>query len=238
MVVLTLSLLPAQQLPVTRRNFVACPIVRDTKTSPCWLAEYKGELYFLGIQGGVAQDFYPPQLEHQVLVEGIVATGPKVCGGIPMQQVKLSVLPEIDQSCNSMLPAEDAIEAPGRSTRTPGESWFKAEGAKTTIYFDFDNDFLSLHSSGALMKVVADFKKGPAASVAVTGYRAATRLSSGSVMTEKTAIAKARSTKVAESLIGLGIPASAVKVQPEVALLKPDGGNDAWNRRVIVEIRP
>jgi len=25
--------------PANRRNFVACPIVRDTKTLPCWLAE-------------------------------------------------------------------------------------------------------------------------------------------------------------------------------------------------------
>ena len=30
---------------------------------------------------------------------------------------------------------------------------------------------------------------------------------------------------------------AAVKVQPEVALLKADGINDAWNRRVVVEIR-
>ena len=26
-----------------RRNFVACPIVQDTKTVPCWLSEYEGE---------------------------------------------------------------------------------------------------------------------------------------------------------------------------------------------------
>jgi hypothetical protein len=39
-------ILVAQQ----QRSFVACPIVRDTKTVPCFLAEYDGELYYLGIQ--------------------------------------------------------------------------------------------------------------------------------------------------------------------------------------------
>jgi hypothetical protein len=33
-----------------QRNFVACPIVRDTASVPCWLAEYEGELYFLTLQ--------------------------------------------------------------------------------------------------------------------------------------------------------------------------------------------
>ena len=36
------------------RNFVACPIVRDTATVPCWLAEYDGELYFLTLQSDVS----------------------------------------------------------------------------------------------------------------------------------------------------------------------------------------
>ena len=45
--------------PTERRQFLTCPIVRDTKTQPCWLAEYQGELYYLGQQSGVAGDFYP-----------------------------------------------------------------------------------------------------------------------------------------------------------------------------------
>ena len=65
----------AQQESVSpiRRQFVACPIVRDTKTQPCWLAEYEGELYYLGQQSGVANDFYPPQLGHLALVEAVGA---------------------------------------------------------------------------------------------------------------------------------------------------------------------
>ena len=78
-------------------SFVTCPIVRDTKSVPCWLAEHKGEIYYLGNQGGVAQDFYPPQLNHQVLVEGVIAEGPRVCGDVPLHPVKTSVLLEIDR---------------------------------------------------------------------------------------------------------------------------------------------
>ncbi len=48
----------------------ACPIVRDTRTVPCFLAEYDGETYFLGIQQDITADFHPPQLKHEVLVEG------------------------------------------------------------------------------------------------------------------------------------------------------------------------
>src|SRR5580700_11522463 len=69
--------------PADRRNFVACPVLQDTDTVPCWLAEYRGELYFLGIQtdsGG----WSPPWLGHQVLVEGRLAGGPRICGGIPL----------------------------------------------------------------------------------------------------------------------------------------------------------
>lgn len=62
-------------------SFVACPIVQDTNIVPCWLAEYEGETYFLGIQtdsGG----WQPPLQGHQLLVEGVVTDSPRVCGGI------------------------------------------------------------------------------------------------------------------------------------------------------------
>ena len=115
------TLLALLLLPVTlaaqQRNFVTCPIVRDTKTVPCFLAEYEGETYFLAIQQDIQAELYPPQLLHEVLVEGTVAPGPRVCGGIPLKPVKLSVLPEVNPACNTILPAEPGIEAP--PTRRP-----------------------------------------------------------------------------------------------------------------------
>jgi hypothetical protein len=63
----------AAEEPTARRNFVACPIVRDTASVPCWLAEYQGELYFLTLQTDVSSPVTPPWLGHRVLVEGTAA---------------------------------------------------------------------------------------------------------------------------------------------------------------------
>ena len=89
-----------------QRSFVSCPIVRDTQTVPCFLAEYEGETYYLGIQQDITNDFHPPQLKHQVLVEGRIAAGPRVCGGIPLKPLSISVLKEVNLACNTLLPAE------------------------------------------------------------------------------------------------------------------------------------
>src|SRR5690606_35596645 len=90
-----------------RLNFVACPVIRDTRTVPCWLSEYKGELYYLTIQSDVSAPVQPPMLGHQVLVEGVVSDAPRICGGIVLEPVRLSVMPELDANCNTMLPADD-----------------------------------------------------------------------------------------------------------------------------------
>ena len=107
---LTLATAPlaAEDLPPERRNFVSCPIVRDTASVPCWLAEYDGELYFLTLQTDVSAPVTPPWLGHRVLVEGVAAADrPRICGGVVLEPVVLSVLPELDASCNTILPAEE-----------------------------------------------------------------------------------------------------------------------------------
>jgi hypothetical protein len=123
--------------PENYRNFIACPIVQDTDTVPCWLAEYKGDLYFLGIQtdsGG----WWPPWLGHRVLVEGKLAAGPRICGGIPLMASsptgappsgsadgrplpdppRISVMRELDASCHTLWPADPRYHILGR--RGPG----------------------------------------------------------------------------------------------------------------------
>lgn len=106
-------------------NFVACPVFQDTNTVPCWVAEYEGETYFLGIQtdsGG----WTPPLQGHKVLVEGTVTANPRVCGGIVLtsagktpfdkrpsgksagvdlpQPPVTSPLRELDNNCRTILP--------------------------------------------------------------------------------------------------------------------------------------
>ena len=222
-----------------RRHFVACPIVRDTKTQPCWLAEYDGELYYLGQQGGVANDFYPPQLGHLALVEGAVGQG-RVCGGIPLQPVKVSVLRELTPACRTMLPAEDGIEAPPPipAPRSPAPSWVKVDGpGAVTLYFDFDNDFFSLHVTVALTDLAKHVAQLKESRVEVTGFRAATRLTNGQVMTEREGMGSIRARKVADTLAGLGVPARVITVNAPSQAQPADGVNDPWNRRVEIRVR-
>jgi len=204
------------------------------------LAGYKGELYFLGIQGGVAQDFYPPQLNHEVLVEGTVATGPRVCGGIPLQPVKTSVILEINRVCNTILPVEDGIEPPGRGAGggPAANSWTRSSGpGDATIFFDFDNDFLSLHSTRAVQRIAENFQQTKGKELHVTAYRGASKLSDGTVMVEKPDTAKERAGKLNEILKGLGVPAAAIKVRVVDEAPSPDGSSDPWSRKVTLTVK-
>ena len=106
--------------PAGTMNFVACPVVRDTASVPCWTAKSGNETYFLGIQSDIGGDWYPPQLNHQVLVEGVVSKEPRICGGIVLKPIKTSVLPEVDKSCNTLLPAVAAYKV--HAERGPGPS--------------------------------------------------------------------------------------------------------------------
>lgn len=232
-----IGLLLAIPLGAQNISFVSCPIVRDTKTSPCWLAEYKGETYFLGIQSGVAQDFYPPQLNHEVLVEGVIAEGPRVCGGVPLRPVKTSVLLELNRACNTMLPAEDGIEAPPRSPTNGTPSWVRSNGpGDSTLYFDFDNDFLSLHTTGAVQQAANEYQRSKASRIDVVAYRGSSRLSNGTVMVEKESIPGERAAKIRKILEGLGVPSIGVNVQLRNEVREPDGINDPWSRKVTLRV--
>jgi outer membrane protein OmpA-like peptidoglycan-associated protein len=104
-----------------RLSFVSCPVVRDTPSVPCWLSEYAGSTYYLTIQSDVSAAVQPPMLGHQVLVEGIVSSAPAICAGIVLEQVHLSVMPELDANCNTRLPADERYRI-DFNPRPPGPS--------------------------------------------------------------------------------------------------------------------
>jgi outer membrane protein OmpA-like peptidoglycan-associated protein len=233
---------PNDQPPADRRNFVACPVVRDTKTLPCWLAEYEGELYFLGAQGGSASEFYPPQLNHEVLVEGAVTNGPRICGGVPLKPLRISVLPEINRACNTLLPAEDGLEAPSAPEghdaevmRKPGTDTTQRE---FTVPFDFDSDYLTLHTTRIVSEAARAAKALKATKIEAWGYRATTWLSNGGKFIETQTIAEKRAKKVGEILVGLGLPAVAVSVHWKGEPEPCDGVTDSDKRRVTIKIVP
>lgn len=232
-------------------NFVACPVVRDTKTVPCFLAEYQGETYFLGIQQDITADFYPPQLLHEALIEGTVAPGPRVCGGIPLKPLQVSVMPELNRACNTILPAEPGIDAPpskrpaGPSTRQAPVSTVAVAPKKPeppfverefVIQYDFDSDFLFARDTRQLTEIAEYAHVSQAQKVAVTGYRGSTLLSNGQILVEKSDVARLRAERVAEVLKGLGAPASEVQWISEPAAA--NGETDFQSRRVAVRVVP
>jgi outer membrane protein OmpA-like peptidoglycan-associated protein len=232
-------------------NFVACPVVRDTKTVPCFLADYQGETYFLGIQQDITAEFYPPQLLHQVLVEGVVVAGPRVCGGIPLKPLYVSVLPEVNRACKTILPAEPGIDAPpskrpaGPSTRKAPVSTADVPPKKPEppflerefiIQYDFDSDFLFARNTRQLTDIAEYARVSKAQTVEVIGYRGSTLLSNGNLLIEKADVSRLRAERVAEVLKGLGTPASTVRWIGEPAAAS--GATDYKNRRVAVRVVP
>ena len=244
--------LTAEDLPAAQRNFVACPIVRDTASVPCWLAEYDGELYFLTLQTDVSAPVTPPWLGHRVLVEGRAAGDkPRICGGVVLEPVVLSVLPELDASCNTeVLPAEDRYNLTFEPPRPPGPSGGRlafagagpppapAEPPRAfTLRYDFDGLIVFRHA-GELTAILDAAQARKVRSVAITGHRGSVLLSNGTTLVEQPAIARRRAEQVAELLRGAGLSNVEYRVRWHDDAGAADGADDAELRRVTVELDP
>ena len=228
------------------RSFIACPIVRDTKTVPCFLAEYQGELYYLGIQQDITVAFHPPQLKHEVLVEGRVSEGPRVCGGIPLAPLSISVLKEINLACNTLLPAEPGIDAPPAARGAGPASYRLAEpppapeslagSQEFTVLFAFNDDSVDFAAIAAVHRAAGYAVKIGASAAKVTGYRATTLLSNGQRLVEKTGLAEKRAQDIATLLRGSGVTAVSADWKKEAE--PGDGKKDAERRRVTIAVIP
>jgi hypothetical protein len=245
----------AAQAPV-RRNFVACPVVQDTKTVPCWMSEYDGELYYLGIQTDISAEFHPPYLGHKVLVEGTVSNEPRICGGIVLKPVRVSPLPELDGSCNTILPAVDQYTVPF-APRPPGPSGGRlafqdpppattsapAKAAPATgpkefaLQYDFNMPVMGRHAA-VLSQIVEYAKAVGARRLRVTASRGSTLLSDGRVMAEDAGIAAARAKEVVELLRGAGLTQPAIDVEAQREPERATGVDDWRSRRTTVRVEP
>lgn len=210
-----------------QKNFVACPIVRDTRTAPCFVAEYEGETYFLG----TSQSEHVPQLKHEVLVEGRVAAGARVCGGLRLDPISVSVMPEVNLACNLLLPAEPGMDVPVGPSRS-GPSGPLSGTQEFVVLYEFDNDHANLDT----VNRAAEYAKKAGGKVLVTGSRAASLLSDGRKLIEHEGLAGRRANAVAADLRGLGVSNVTVEAKEEVA--SADGQNDASRRRVVIRVTP
>jgi hypothetical protein len=225
----------AARPPADRLNFVGCPLVRDTSTVPCWLAEHEGELFYLGSQGSTSSAFYPPQLLHEVLVEASVGDGPRTCGGLPLTDVEVSVRPEITRACNTILPAEPRYTAPP-SPPAPIRR-FNDDTREFRVPYDFDSDYLTLHTTRILHEVVRIARLARPVAIDVEATRSAVLLSNGYTLVEREGLARERAEDVANILRGLGLADVSMQVSWRSDVERPDGVTDRTRRVTVIRLR-
>jgi hypothetical protein len=229
-----------------RLSFVACPIVRDTKTVPCWLSEYRGTMYFLTLQTDVSAPVNPPWLGHRVLVEGEISDEPDICGGRVLKPLTLSVLPDLDASCNTVLPAEDRYELGFEPPRPPGPSRGRlafgdpaprnSETARqVTLQYEFEG-LVAFRHALPLQKLLDAARATGATGVRITGYRSASKLSDGTILREREHIGRERAEQVRALLQGAGLVDVEYTLRWEDRSRRPNGSDDAALRRVDVEL--
>lgn len=255
--------------PPTQRNFVACPVVIDAQDVPCWVADYEGERYFLTVQTGRSYGVvFAPQLKHKVLVEGTVTDEPRICGGVVLKDVKLSVMEyEISPECDQILPGDayrtkgprpiipdgdppwgksTAVPLPPDPSRSPAAIKAKMErmaAAKETwefvVPYFFDSNYLPFPAEQATVDQAADYAvMTNARRVEVVGYRGSVILSNGEIMTERAGLAEQRARKVADILRDFGVPDSALKVSWKEEPEHSGGVRDYEKRRVTITVIP
>lgn len=221
-------------------SFVTCPIFRNGETR-CWLAERADETYYIGRYGSGSA----PQLLHKVLIEGTVSDEPRSCGGVVIRPVSLSVLPELDYSCNTVLP--------DNGDRPTGPAFYDLPVAQQLLIdepvpaptgpftdqrfvgrFDHDSAFLNAGLQELVEKAGGYAVASKASHVEVTGHVAQSKLDDGRILVERPTLAKVRAQAVATALIGLGVDPARLDVTWLDQAAPPDGVHDADRR--IVEI--
>jgi hypothetical protein len=241
-------------ISAAQHNFVACPILRDTETVPCWLAESGGELYYIGIQGDVTEDFLPPYLGYKVLVEGTLTDKPRICGGIVLEPVRVSVMKDPDPSCNTMLPAEPRYTVPF-APRGPGPREVSAilrprvappplpqppyGEREFVVSYDFDRQLFYGRGSVIPIDRALDYAEiAKAARIEVIGHRGAALLADGKILPEEEGIGEIRAKQVAENIIAAGYPREKLVVSWNESYDTPDGMTDYKKRRTTLKVIP
>lgn len=228
-------------------SFVACPIVQDTPSVPCWLAEYEGKTYYMGIQSDVSAPFNPPSLGHKVLVEGQV-TSREECGATVIEPITISILPELSPECDDLRMVREGIDISFTPPRPPGPSGGRLAfdypdppeqpqppfaPRSFTITYSFEG-MVNFQTPRVMAPALEYAQLSNAREIEVTGYRGATRLSDGTVLVEHEGIAIERAEEIVRMFRGAGL--EEVKFRTVAMGEAVEGGPE--NRKVEIRILP
>lgn len=233
---------PPPERPGRPVSFIACPQFRDTARQ-CWLAEYEGKTYYIG----AFRIGTPPQLLHRVLVEGVAHDDEMSCGGINIDPIQLSPLPEIAPECDTVLPDNGTGPLEGSIFDLPA-SVLAQNGAALpappplhadtvfTVAYDFDRAILNLPNQAQVEMIALAIMASSVSHVIVTGRQGRSRLSNGMIITETPTIATIRAAAVRKALIDLGVKPD-IEVRHLAAPPVDAPGRDVESRNVTVEVK-
>jgi hypothetical protein len=242
-----------------RVSFETCPIARDTSEVLCWMVEYQGKMYYLGIQGNQFADWYPPMLRHRVIVEDakIAADGNQICGGIVLEDFVSSPVAELDPSCDTLLPAEDRYKPPAGYKEAlvkmmmgggPTEGLFRHPNPvipptppftarSFTVLYDFDF-ITSRMRSVPQVEAAADYARVAKWHATISAGRGAVKLSDGTVLVERDGIAERRAESLQKTLEALGVPKKQIEIHWNNTEAAPQGFEDWRNRSATITVHP
>jgi hypothetical protein len=218
--------------------FVGCPVMRDADLPerPCWLAQDDDKLYFIGMQGDIFPPaiFWPPQLKHKAVVEGEEVDGPDVCGGRPLRNVKVAVVPEIDITCDTVLPKAGFGQGPiarlsppyrpGRGIATDPKTWPQARAPAPPpvppftarsfeIPFLFGEDFIHIDEAFIMGGAIRYFAAIKASKLIVDVPRDQILLSNGQLLDEGEDVARRRASLVINNFREWGVPREKIEIR-------------------------
>lgn len=237
---------PLQAEEQGRLAFVACPIVQDTPTVPCWLVEYQGKTYYMGIQTDVSAPFNPPSLGHKVLVEG-TPTDREICGAQVIEPIRISIIPELSPECDELRMARPGVDLGFDPPRPPGPSRGRlafdyldpppvpqAPFAVRNFTVDYDFEGMVGFRTPRILQPALEYaQQSKASRLEVTGFRGATRLSDGKLLEEHAGIARERAEEIVRMFRGAGLDTEFVIRAGDEAI---EGGPE--NRKVDIRIVP
>lgn len=230
-----------------RLAFVACPIAQDTPSVPCWLTQYRGETYYMGIQSDVSAPFNPPSLGHKVLVEG-TATDRQVCGATVIDPITISIMPELSPECGEMRMAREGVDLGFEPPRPPGPSKgrlaydYPAPPAPPqppyaarsfVIHYAFEG-MVNFQTPQVMTPALEYAQLTGARRIEISGYRGETRLSDGSLLTEHAGIARERAEEIARMFRGAGLTDVEFAISAHGEAVEGGPGN----RKVEIRIVP
>jgi hypothetical protein len=198
-------------------SFVACPQFRDTARQ-CWLAESGGKTYYIGAFGIGT----PPQLLHKALIEGVAHDDQTSCGAINIDPVQISPLPELDFSCDTVLPDNGTAPREGSLFDLPAEVLARNGGdvpapppltnnRAFAVMLDFDRAVLNLVNQAKVEMIARTIVASPVDRVIITGQAGQSRMDDGSILREAPEVAGRRMKVVRDALIDIGVPESIVE---------------------------